>query len=438
MKMKKRSRKLIFVLLCIVLITSFLGGCSPRSTNALDIKTGEDEKKEVKEKSNPDIESETGSDDSSLVLIDHFEGARNGDGRSFHKLVITGGENEIVKNVIDSNMQNMEQTFINNNAAGTYVSVHRNDGFLVSYECNCYKDMNNTNYNKTINVENGRELKLSDIITDMEMLPRAMYAECPAYRGDYDEFIQYIQYLLEEDEIYWTVNNQGIILTPSSVLTAALLSKGLHNPVNRSAITVYLSYEKYSQMMNDDYFSANVEKSMTVLPQNAAAFTDELKQKLKNTCGKEMQESSSMLCYAPDREILLYVDDILDYNSISLSDLSTGNNCTVDMGEGVSILRADGYYWVEIGGNKYFVYSMAYENKTGKNGETFVFKVDSDRIELTDRVSGIINLGGGRLSSEGFYMNSFEEEYLTGLDSSEWDKMSLFKLTADGKIIESK
>ena len=53
---------------------------------------------------------------------------------------------------------------------------------------------------------------------------------------------------------------------------------------------------------------------------------------------------------------------------------------------------------------------------------------------MTDRVDGLMNLGGGNISLGGVYMNSYEEERANGMEETEWKALPMLRITDKGTI----
>ena len=139
----------------------------------------------------------------------------------------------------------------------------------------------------------------------------------------------------------------------------------------------------------------------------------------------------------------MYSDRSFDYfNQLCLYDFENNIGCTEKIGDGVTLAADIVPYLAEIKGKKYLIYSIAYydyDEKTGKdiyNSETFVFRIEKKGITLTDRVDGLMNLGGGNMSPSGFYMNSYEEERANGMEETEWMALPMFMITDQGKIVQ--
>jgi len=47
-----------------------------------------------------------------------------------------------------------------------------------------------------------------------------------------------------------------------------------------------------------------------------------------------------------------------------------------------------------------------------------------------------INYGGGEMSPDGFFMNSFENMSGDGLDEKDWDSLPMYMFTKQGKIVQ--
>ena len=441
--MQRTTRRGMTLKLCLLLIICILFGCGKKQDSSENVQTDED-KSVTEQKQDSDI-SKSKAENGSLMLMDQYLKVSDGSDRCYHRLAVTGGDNELVKNVIESSMRRLENQSIEENGS-SFVNVQRNDDLLVSYNCGFVgSDYTYTNYNKTINATNGSELELSDIVVDMDMLPKAMYAECYQIRDDYDDFIDFINNLIEEDALYWTVNNYGITLKPDDVHTAEVLAQGAYHPVKYYGFTVFLSYAKYPELFNGEYFvKPGGEMTMNTLGDSKASLSEEQLLKLKEY-GKSNEDYSysNALFYAQDLNLIMYSDRSFDYfNQLCLYDFENNIGCTEKIGDGVTLAADIVPYLAEIKGKKYLIYSIAYydyDEKTGKdiyNSETFVFRIEKKGITLTDRVDGLMNLGGGNMSTSGFYMNSYEEERANGMEETEWMALPMFMITDQGKIVQ--
>lgn len=441
--MENTTRRGMILKLCLLLIICVLFGCSKKQDSSENSQTDEN-KLVTEQKQDPDI-SKSKAENGTLTLMDQYLKVSDGTDRRYHRLAVTGGDNEFVKNIIESSMRRLEKQCIEENGS-SFVSVLRNDDLLVSYNCGFFgSDYAYTNYSKTINAANGNELELSDIVVDMDMLPKAMYAECCQIRDDYDEFIDFINYLIEEDALYWNVNNYGIILKPDDVRTAGILSQGVYHPVKYYGFTVFLSYAKYPELLNGKYFGKpGGEMTMYTLGDSKASLSEEQLLKLKEYENSSEDFSyANALFYAQDLNLIIYSDRSSDYfNQLCLYDFENNIGCKEMIGDGVTLAADIVPYLAEIKGEKYLIYSIAYydyDENTGKDvysSETFVFRIEKNGITLTDRVDGLINLGGGNMSPSGFYMNSYEEERANGMEETEWMALPMFMITDQGKIVQ--
>ena len=128
--------------------------------------------------------------------------------------------------------------------------------------------------------------------------------------------------------------------------------------------------------------------------------------------------------------------------NLRVYDFANGISCAEKIGDDVETRVLGIPYLVQFNNKKYLIYSMAlsqYDKNIGdyKNtSETFVFSISDKRITLTDRVEGMINMGGGQLSANGFYMNSYEDMYIEGVEETVWNSLPMYKITDKGKIVK--
>lgn len=88
--------------------------------------------------------------------------------------------------------------------------------------------------------------------------------------------------MIEEDALYWSVNNYGIILKPDEVHTAGILSRGAYHPVKYYGFTVFLSYAKYPELFNSKYFEKpGGEMTMYTLGDSKTSLSEEQLLELK-------------------------------------------------------------------------------------------------------------------------------------------------------------
>lgn len=439
--MKRIEERLRYILF-IALIVTALYGCGKTPNNSSDTSAKNDQSVETE---NQNVEkSDIIEKDSTLTLMTQVLEVPDGSGRCYEKLAVTGGDNEIVKNIIDNSMKDMEKHVLKSEGY-SYASVTRNDDLLVSYESGIYwPDNSYTNYSKTINAVTGSELVLSDIIVDMEMLPRAMYAECYSVRGDYDDFISFINYLIDEDALYWSVNNYGITLIPDNEHTAAVLARGTSNPVTAYGFSIFLSYAKYPDLFNSAYFGEpGGEMAMSTLGNSKISLTDDQYKILDENGGSENGYSyNDVFIYNQDLNLIVYSETYKHLDELHVYDFANDISYTEKID--FDSLRWSFFYLAELKGKKYLVSSIAYYNYATNevaedtfSDETYVFRIEDKKITLTDKVSGVINVGGGEMSTDGFYMNSYYA-CVSGLSEDEWNSQPMYMLTDEGKIVQKK
>ena len=449
--MMNRIRRGISFILIAALIICLASGCGKAQNSAPD----------PNEKSNEDVEvsTETGQEhdfwkllskeDHKLTLMYQHLEVPGTDGEYYNRLAVTGGDNELVKNIIENSMQDLENQVIENGGFSS-AAVLRNDDVLLSYVSLCEEsNYSYTDYCKTIDVVNGKELELSDIIVDMEMLPKAMYAEAYQVRDDYDDFIDYINDLIEQDMLYWYVNDYGIFLIPDKEYTVNVLYAGRTHPVTAYGFTIFLSCDEYPQLFNSSYFDGtDSEMSMSTLSDYKITLSDNDYDILLNneTTGAKYYGYNTIF-YAQDLNLFICsdeADDSSDLNQLFIFDIVNNTRCTVNIGDTISYSGYGVPYLAEIHGKKFLLFGIYYSKRDQINdvnifsAETFVFQINDNNITMTDRVTGLLNYGGGEMSPNGFYINSHEEIFETGLDEAAWNSLPMYMLTDQGKIVQKK
>ena len=445
-----RIRRGISFILIAAFISGLLSGCGKTKKSSSDYIEKSDEDAEVSTKTSQEHDfwklNSKAEDHRLTLMFQHLE-APGTAGKYYNRIAVTGGDNEPVKNIINNSMQDLENQAARSDGY-SYASVLRNDDILLSYQCGYVEDnYKHTNYNKTINVADGSELELSDIIVDMEMLPKAMYAEAYQVIDDDDDFIDYINYLIEEDMLYWSVNEYGISLTTDTVYTAAVLAAGKTHPVTAYGFIIFLSRNEYPQLFNSSYFDGtDSEMSMSYIPDSKISLNDNDCEIIKEneTNGVEYSYYNT-LYYAQDLNLILYTDgDWGAFNQLCIYDLDNKTGYTEKIGDNVGLILSGIPYLAELKGNKFLLYSMVHSKYDQNKGdyiyttETFVFRIEDHKITMTDRVNGLINFGGGEMSPDGFYMNFYEDMTGHGLDEKDWNSLPMYMLTRQGKIVQKK
>lgn len=194
-----RIKRGISFILIAAFISGLLSGCGKTKNSSSDYIEKSDEDAEVSTETSQEHDfwklNSKAEDHRLTLMFQHLEASGTA-GKYYNRIAVTGGDNEPVKSIINNSMQDLENQAARSDGY-SYASVLRNDDILLSYQCGYVEDnYKHTNYNKTINVADGSELELSDIIVDMEMLPKAMYAEAYQVIDDDDDFIDYINYNL--------------------------------------------------------------------------------------------------------------------------------------------------------------------------------------------------------------------------------------------------
>lgn len=208
-----------------------------------------------------------------------------------------------------------------------------------------------------------------------------------------------------------------------------------------------MSYNEYPELFNSSYFEDEIsEISMNTIEDSKLSLTEKEYDILGGNGSDGVDYSfNNTLLYAQDLNIIVYTDqDFGSFNQLCIYNLANKTRCTEKIGDAVSLNVSGIPYLTKLNGEKFFLYSMVHsiydQDKDDYiySPETFVFRIADSKITMTDRLTGIINYGGGELSSGGFYMNSYEEMFVDGLDKDAWNSLPQYMLTEQGKIVRKK
>lgn len=384
---------------------------------------------------------------SSITLVDaRLTYESNGKTGRYNKLIVTDSDNKILKDAVENSMNKLEQRFIERipyDDGRGYLggSVTRNDSLLLSYSyLYVSSDYEYVHEYKTFDVDTGRELGLSDIITDMEMLPRAMYAECPSVREDYDDFITCMNSIIEDDELYWTADRFGVCLWPSEVVCAGIISAGVYHPFKYYNFPIVLNYKDYPQLLNPIYFDDSSKPILTRLTNNYPAIDDNTIEQIESLDNEKFSSVWEPFYSIPEvGRIAVLADDpeggMNHCSKITVYNLDTSDSISIPYGDSKTVYISSAHF-TKVDSDSYLLVSAYTVNDRDvqEKETTFAFKLTDNSITLTNTAVGLLNNGLGKASTNGFYMNSYDECFGRGLEEYQWYNQNMYKLNNQGVI----